>query len=367
MSDVLDYKCPSCDGAIKFDSTSQKMKCPYCGNVFDVDTIREYNERRQKIKDTGNQPQATWKEYDKNSGNGDWTKGEKINYYVCQNCGGELMTDPQTVASACPYCGSPVVLTDRVEGSLKPDFVIPFKYDKDTAKEKLKEFIKGKFLLPGSFKTENHLDSIKGIYVPFWLFDCNVDADMTFKTTRHTHWSDSKYDYVKTDYFSVWRKGKVGFDKVPVDGSSRMQDEYMEAMEPFNYTQLVNFGTEYLAGYAADKYDVDAKQCEPRADARIKTSTIAAFRDTVQGYDSCITDRCQIDLHPGEVHYALLPVWMLGSTYRGKQYMFAMNGQTGKFIGNLPVDMVKFFLLLITIFVGVSAIGILILKLMGMI
>ena len=155
--------------------------------------------------------------------------------------------------------------------------------------------------------------------------------------------SDSKYNYTKTDYFLINRAGSVDFEKVPVDGSTKMDDTYMEAIEPFDYSQMIDFDTAYLSGYLADKYDVDAEQNKPHANERIKNSVESLMKDTVQGYATVTVKNSNIYLNNGEVSYALLPVWVLNTKYKDKVYMFAMNGQTGRFVGELPISWKKFW------------------------
>ena len=243
-------------------------------------------------------------------------------------------------ASACPFCGNPIVLTGQFAGDLRPDLIIPFKLDKKAAKEKLQEHLKGKTLLPKVFRSQNHIDEIKGVYVPFWLYDSDADAQLRFTATRTRFWSDDDYDYTETSYYSVRRDGVLGFDAVPVDGSSKMADDLMESIEPFAMQDAIPFQTAYLAGYVADKYDVDAQKSIQRANERIRQSTEDAFTQTVTGYDSVKMENSSIQLHGGKAKYALFPVWVLSTSWQGNNYIFAMNGQTGKFVGNLPVDKV---------------------------
>ena len=195
-----------------------------------------------------------------------------------------------------------------------------------------------KKLLPKIFMDENHIDEIKGIYVPFWLFDTDADAHLRFRGTRIRHWSDSRYNYTETSYYSVVRGGRIGFNQVPVDGSSKMADDLMESIEPYDLGDAVDFETAYLAGYLADKYDVDSQVCIERANERIRQSTATAFASTVVGYSSLIPQGSSIRLHNGTIRYALLPVWLLNTNWNGQKYTFAMNGQTGKMVGNLPMD-----------------------------
>ena len=278
-------------------------------------------------------------QWESTAGN-EWESGETdgLRTYVCKSCGGEIVGDETTGATSCPFCGNPVVMMGQFSGALKPDYVIPFKLDKNAAKEALKKHYQGKRLLPKVFKDANHIDEIKGIYVPFWLFDADANADIRYKATRTSHWSDSDYNYTKTDYYSIWRSGSLGFSGVPVDGSSKIENDLMESIEPFDFSQAVDFQTAYLAGYLADKYDVDAEQSIVRANERIRTSTEQAFQSTVQGYVTVIPEYSGVRLFNTNAKYALYPVWILNTSWNGKQYTFAMNGQTGKLVGDLPLD-----------------------------
>ena len=332
MEVLQQFKCPCCDGAIEFDSGIQKMKCPYCDTEFELDTLKDYDEELKQ------QPQEnmTW---DTTAG-GQWQEGEAegLRGYVCQSCGGEIVADETTGATECPFCGNPVVMTGHFAGDLRPDLVIPFQVDKKAAIAALEKHYKGKVLLPKVFKDENHIKEVKGLYVPVWLFDTDADAHVRYKATRVRHWSDSNYNYTETSHYSVTRAGGIGFENVPVDGSSKMEDALMESVEPFDVSGAVDFRTAYLAGYLADKYDVDANASIARANERIKRSTEEAFADTVMGYSSVIPVSSNIRLENGRARYALYPVWILNTQWNGEKYTFIINGQTGKIAGNLPMD-----------------------------
>lgn len=153
----------------------------------------------------------------------------------------------------------------------------------------------------------------------------------------------------------VLRSGSLGFNHVPVDGSSRMNDALMESIEPYDFSQAVPFKTAYLAGFMADKYDVDAEKSVERANERVKCSTEEAFAATAAGYTTIRTESSSIQLHGGRARYALYPVWLLNTTWQGKQYTFAMNGQTGRFVGDLPMDQTAFWLWSIGLSAGCMA------------
>lgn len=349
MAVIQEYKCPCCDGAIVFDSGLQKMKCPYCDTEFEMETLAAYDDTlRGEQSDTMTWETTTAEQLE-----------EGIRAYVCNTCGGEIIGDGQTAATACPYCGNPVVMMEQFSGVLKPDLVIPFKLDKKAAIAALKNHYSGKRLLPKVFKDENHLKEIQGIYVPVWLFDAGAEADVRYKGTQVRHWSDSRYNYTQTSYFAVTRSGTLQFSQIPVDGSSKMDNTLMESIEPFDVSEAVDFQTAYLSGYLADRYDSDAESCIPRANERIKRSTEEAFASTVVGYTSLIPEHSGVKLSHGKAKYALYPVWILNTKWNGKSYTFAMNGQSGKMVGDLPMDkaVYKKWLFGITAAVAAAAYG----------
>ena len=330
MSQLIEYKCPCCGGKIEFNSNLQKMQCPYCDTVFDPETLRDYDEVLKKDAPDD----MNWS----GEPSEEWSEADGMALYVCNSCGGEIVTDPTTAATHCPYCGNPVVMTGKLAGGLKPDWVIPFKLDKKAAVEGLSKHLMGKRLLPKVFKDQNHIDEVKAMYVPFWLFDTDAEASIRYRGTKIRTWSDSSYNYTETSYYAVTREGAIGYRNVPVDGSKKLADDLMESIEPFDFSEAVDFQTAYLSGYLADRYDVSAEESVERANSRIKTTTEREFASTATGYSSLTTENSSVKFHSDKIRYALLPVWLLATSWQGQNFLFAMNGQTGKFVGNLPLD-----------------------------
>ena len=178
MADLQEYKCPCCGGAIAFDSQLQKMKCPYCDTEFEMETLKSYDSELQGDKTD----EMDWE----TSAGSEWTEGEAdgLRSYVCKSCGGEIVSDANTAATTCPFCDNPVVMMGQFSGALRPDLVIPFKLDKKAAKAGLMKHLTGKRLLPKVFRDQNHIDEIKGVYVPFWLYDTDVDAQVRYNNAR---------------------------------------------------------------------------------------------------------------------------------------------------------------------------------------
>jgi hypothetical protein len=246
--------------------------------------------------------------------------------------------DENAAAAACPYCGNNVVMKGQFSGDLRPDYVIPFKLDKKQAKEGLKNHFKGKIFLPKVFKEENHLEEIKGIYVPFWLVDVDVDADIQYSATTTRSWQDARYRYMETKHYVLDRDGSVSFTNVPKDASKEIDDTMMESIEPFDMKDAVSFQTAYLAGYFANRYDEGIQDSMERIRQRVKRSTESIFRDSASGYGSVALQSSKVNVSRTDYRYVLYPVWLLNTTWKGQHFHFAMNGQTGKFVGDLPMD-----------------------------
>jgi len=346
---IKEYKCPNCGGAVKFDSSIQRMKCPFCDAEFETVTIEEY--QKQIIV-----PASDSYGWNLGSDIKEWEESELNDLATgsCPSCGAELIGDKNTAAMVCPCCGNAQIVSRRLSGMLKPNYVIPFQLEKETAKEALKKFYQGKRLLPNFFVKDNHINNIQGIYLPYWLFDAKARAHIRYKATKVSYWSDSNYNYTKTDHYSIVRDGSIGFDKVPVDGSEKMDDAYMDAIEPFNYSGIKDFETAFLAGYAAEKYDVDAERSRGKAENRIKSSIETEFARTVTGYTSVRTESSSVNVDGGNVNYALFPVWILNTKYKKENFQFFVNGQSGQLAGKLPCDPGKIwkYRLLITGIVG---------------
>lgn len=332
MASIQEYKCPACGGALEFSSELQKMKCPYCDSEYDMDVLKALDADLADM----DHDDLSWQTPDTAEWSGEAAEG--MHSYVCESCGGEIIGDDSLAATACPFCGNPVVLMHQFAGQLLPDCIIPFKLNKENAMEAYRNHIKGRSLLPKLFARQNHIDEIKGVYVPFWLYDADVDASLLYRATRVRTWNDSSYNYTETSYYSIKRSGSIAFDNIPVDGSTKIADDITESIEPFDLNEAVDFQTAYLSGYLADKYDVSSDDSIARANERITASTIDCFAKTVTGYSTVTNQGKSIRLANGKSKYALMPVWLLNTTYKGKKYTFAMNGQTGKLVGDLPVD-----------------------------
>lgn len=329
---VLDYKCPNCSAGLKFDSKTQKMACEYCGKTYSLDELEQIAQQSEDIKeDTSGKH---WEGFEPEQ----WQSEDNMAVWSCPSCGAEIVAEKTTGAAVCPYCDTPLVMPDQFKDMYRPDYVIPFQKSKKEAMEALKKHYEGKPLLPKVFKNENHLEKIKAVYVPFWMFDLDTAGRFRYEATRMRVWEDDDYTYTETNYYNVVRAGKLDFSRIPVDGSKAIDNTMMEAIEPYDYKDIKPFDLSYLSGYMADKYDQEPDELTDRVYERMEESVRESFRSTVRNYATVDTKQEKIWItKKGDVKYGLFPVWFLNTKWKGKNYSFAMNGQTGRLIGDLPI------------------------------
>ncbi len=336
---ITNYQCPACSGPLHFDPVTGKLVCDYCSSSYTVAEI----EALYASKDEAAAQAAQTAQAQSQPEGSHWSEAEAagLKVYNCPSCGAELIYDQTTAATSCPYCGNPTIVPGELSGALRPDWVIPFRLTKEQAVSALKAHYRKKPLLPKLFSEQNHLEEIKGVYAPFWLYDGDTQGSATFHATKVRHWSTRRYEVTETSHFQCTRSGALSFQHIPVDGSTKMPDEHMDAIEPYDYHDLQPFSTAYLPGYIADKYDVDAQTAEERARKRAEGSTVGAMEATVTGYTSVTKESASIQYHRSALHYALLPVWLLSTQWNGQNYLFSVNGQTGKLVGDLPISKPK--------------------------
>ncbi len=339
MADTsVSFKCPNCSAPLAYAPGADHVTCEYCGTELSIADLEAFYVAKEE--NAAKAEEARQKKWDTDGAGKEWSEDEAkiLRAFTCSSCGAEIVCDENTIATECCYCGNPTMIAQRYDGALRPDYVIPFQKTKKDAQEAFKNFYKGKLLLPSNFVGQNRVDAIQGMYVPFWLFDSKVTAVASYKAKNVNTFVVGKNQITEERVYRCDREGEMKFNRVPMDGSKKMDDTWMESIGPFDYSTMVPFTTAYLAGYLADKYDVPAEEMAPRADELVTNTALAQMDDTVTGYTSCNREDGFVSKDENTVSYALAPVWILSTTYNGTPYTFIMNAQSGKFVGSLPVD-----------------------------
>ena len=313
---IIHYQCPNCSGNMSYDATNGMLTCPSC--QFE-EAIEQHPEELIST------------EFEE-------TDGKEYN---CTNCSAVLITDADTVATNCSFCGSNIVLADRISGTLAPAKVIPFTISKEEAIEAFKKWCRNGLLTPKGFASEERLQSIVGIYVPFWLYDFKSDIHVRAKGNIVRTYTSGDYIITEKKVYDVERDLHLRYLKIPADASTKMNDELMDKLEPYVYGEMQDFNSAYLAGFIAEKYNLTDEELKPRVLNKIAPYIDENIKRSLNGYSTYSIKRKDIDTKTVKTYYTLLPVWMITEDYENEEFMFAMNGQTGKVVGKPPLSKKK--------------------------
>lgn len=332
MASVEEYKCLSCKAGLEFDPPSQHWKCKYC--------FSEYT-KEQLDAAYGSKTEAPDEEQ------------PELDSYRCTSCGAELLADETTSATFCLYCKNPTVIKTRFAGRFKPKNLIPFRLTQQQAKELYTKWIKKRLFAPDSFKNKEEIDKITGIYAPFWLFDCKAQGMINGEGTTVSSWTVGDYRYTQTKYYRVFRAGQTEYERIPVDGSKKLDDTLMQKIEPYNYADLTDFSMQYMSGFMAERYDVDSDAAHAIMQRRAEQYLEQSLKATATGYASYSVKERQVNLSDTVANYSMLPIYLLMNKFKGKEHAFVVNGQTGKVVGQTPISHVKQLLFGCALFAGV--------------
>ena len=320
---IAEQKCPNCGGALIFDPAMGKLRCEFCDSIFDVPQAAP---KPQPRVDTRQRDAAL-------------AQMQPLPVYVCRSCGAEVVTPAQTTGSlTCPYCSNNIVLTQQFSGTLQPDGIVPFSIMPNKLSESVQNYYKWKKFLPKGFFSQNSIGPVTGVYVPFWVFDCDVAGNLTFKGEQ-TGKTYREGDYECTEYktFHLFRNVRMSFQNLSLDASKRMENDLMDSIQPYDMSRLVPFDIRYLAGFVADRFDESSQESRQRSDARmLKTAQSVAMSRATAGYSGVTIVSNDLKINMRQAKYVLLPVYLLNLKYNNQEYHFAVNGQTGKVEGKLP-------------------------------
>lgn len=339
---VLDNKCPTCGAPLFYNPEVKKWKCNYCENEYSLEDLEKYNNASSLEANTDNVNEDLSNiDKEKEKDNYELKQSENYVLYNCPDCGAEIITDDQTVATFCVYCGNTAIMKNKLVGKFAPDLIIPFKEKKELATEKFVGLRKGRIFMPNGFNSKDNIEKIRGIYIPFFLYDMNISGTINYSGEKITSWTTGNTSYTKTDFYNITRGGEMAFVKVPRDSSTRFQDDIMDSIAPFNYEELEAYNHAYLSGFLAEKYDDDEVKMEEDVKKRAINTAKSEILNYGKTYSGVAIIKSDLVCNNLVRKYALLPVWMVNVKYNDKMYTFAMNGQTGKFIGDVPIDKKK--------------------------
>lgn len=349
---VVTYKCPNCDGGLIFDPQSQKFTCEYCLSSFTEEELVKAGKASQTDQPVPEhiEPELAAEDAEPQPATGD------MMLYTCPSCGAEIVADETTAATFCYYCHNPVVLTGRLEGKFKPDKVVPFVINKEQAVDGFLNWVGKKKFVPRAFFSKKQIEKISGVYFPYWIADCEFDANLSAHAMKVKTWRTGDIQYTQTEHFQAKRTGSVEFEGVPKRALRKNVEDWIEHIHPFMLHEAKDFNEAYLLGFQAEKRNIEREEIEQSVIREAEQNAKDMFKGTVEGYTTVNTEHLSAELRDVKWYYTLLPVWIVTYRNRGdKVYYYAMNGQTGNVSGELPVDNKKLSLLFtcITLVTGI--------------
>ena len=314
------FKCKNCGGNTVYSPERGRMYCPHC----------ESTDSEEKIGDDS--------------------------LVQCTNCGAPLQLTEYTSACRCEHCGMYLIFDERVSEPYEPRMILPFHVGREMAVKQLEKEFSNRLFAPSDFMSAKSLEKMEGIYVPFWLYDYDVDYDFAGEGTRVRTWRSGDMEYTETSYYEVVRKMDADFERVPVDASYVMADGIMDLMEPYNYQELADFAPKYMSGFLSERYNQQADELAARAESKVKDASENLMQGSLSGYTSIHAYHRNLKLQKKNDCYALMPVWQYAYRYRDQTYLYHVNGQTGKVVGATPVSKAKVVAYGVSVFAAVTMI-----------
>lgn len=334
---AISFKCPNCGGDLQFDPATQKYKCEYCVSAFTQEELEQANPQAKES--------APIREERTEAG---------ADLYSCPSCGAQIVTDSATAATFCYYCHNPVVLQGRLSGEYEPDLVIPFAVDKKTAVSSFLEYVRRKKYVPKDFFCEEQIEKISGVYFPYWLYSCGLDGEWEGTGDQVSSFRSGNKILTKTKVFEIWRRASFNVQNLSRGALNREERQLVEAVQPYQLEGAKEFSMGYLSGFQAEKRDMEKNDVQSGFREEAGRYASQMMHAQLNGYAATRAVRENLEVREESWKYLMLPVWAL--TYRGrdgKVYYYAMNGQTKKVCGVLPLDKGRLTALFFGIFIPV--------------
>ena len=341
MKSSENKKCKQCGGNLVFDPSGQDLMCEKCLLHYDFDKSKDYEKH----------------DYQK-----DLDKVSEIQNFKCPTCGAMIETVSLNISSICPYCSSSLLGDqDKIVG-LKPDFVIPFEFDKQKAAENFKKGIKKKWFLPNNFKKTPPMEKIEGIYFPSFSFDENTSSvyDGVLEKDETVTVGDRTTTVTHTKHISG--KKDLCHTNILIESTNKLNQYELTNILPYISSNRYEFDSNFILGYSVEYYTDKLSDCKVRADSTIdsiiRTNILSSYNYDRVRYLNISTKRSD-----ERFAYGILPAYKFSYNYNKKNYVTFMNGQTGKVGSGLPKSKIKITLFVLMILAIITGIVILFSKL----
>ncbi|MBR1740959.1 MAG: hypothetical protein IJ733_03630 [Lachnospiraceae bacterium] len=321
----MKFTCSDCGVEMKFDETKGSLRCPSCQRSEQIEGYEKDFVKFRHVKQL------------------DEFGDEEARLYVCRSCGMQLMTNNRTALSTCYFCGGAMTIGERLSGDLMPTRIIPFSVTERQAKKAFSRwFLKVKFA-PREFRKKKKECSCHAIYLPVWQFQFRGQGEAKLHATRSKEGVDEEDQekIIETDHFDLYRRFDLGFDHIPMCASGKIEGRFLEALEPYDFSALKKFDLYTDFETAAERYGCKDDKLEKGAEKKVREAIDEYLLRTVSGYEETKVIEREYQVGKAGTEYIWLPVWFVSIEPADNEYLFVMNGQTGKVASYPPYAPVK--------------------------
>ncbi|MDL2253135.1 transposase [Ruminococcaceae bacterium OttesenSCG-928-I18] len=325
------FRCPNCGGTMKWSIPRQVFECVSCRTPGEVQTASDavfehpFEGYFQRVESEIAFPEQS--------------------FVVCQNCGAEVVFGETQTAAVCPMCSSSQVNLQKQVAGVPPDGIIPFKVDKPQAQENFKKWVKTRWFAPNKLKEAYQQGKLDGVYLPFWTFDADAEASYTGQGGKYVTRTDSEgKTYTETVWTPVSGHISASYDDIQVCAAQERAQQVIDSVLPYNTSVGSNpYAGAYLSGFEAERYAFGADQGVELAKQTMERDLHNKAEWDIQGmgYDTANVFTLNAQYHNIRYKHMLLPAWLSAFAFGGKQYLYVINGETGKVGGQRPYSIPK--------------------------
>lgn len=345
------FPCEGCGSDLQFEIGQQRLKCPYCGFVKDLEfnpdtTVAEQDVRAMLGRLAELRQQGVRDE-------------QQTSEVRCESCGGQVVFTGALTSTECPYCASPIQRENihTSEQRVPVDGVLPFLVDHPRAAQQLREWVQSLWFAPNEFKKKGVTGKFQGVYQPYWTFDFETFTRYDGQRGDHYYVTVGTGKDQRQERRTRWSYASGAFhrffDDIMCFASTGLPTWITQALEPWPLDQCKPFNQQFLAGFLARTYDIPLDAGMQEARRRAEAALAADVRRRIGGDEQRI-DHQRTQYNAMTYKHLLLPLWLLAYRYQGKIYRVAINGGTGEVQGERPYSVWK---ILFAVFLGILVAG----------
>lgn len=340
------FHCPSCGAEATWNAGKQALICGFCGteSPAQLDTTPggddDIVEHDLVAALRGQDGERGW-------------QADRVEVR-CQSCQAISVFDPARVGQRCDFCGSSsLVPYEEVKDAFRPESLLAFKLSENQVRDTVRQWYGSRWFAPNALGTKAMTDQLKGIYIPYWTFDAQSEADWSAESGYHynvtEYYTDSNGNRQSRQVqYTRWEPsaGHVShfFDDELVCASKGVDRRLLSEVEEFPTKELVPYQSGFLAGWVVERYQIDLMAAAQKSREGMEGKLNGLCASQIPG-DTYRDLRINADWSGQTFKHILTPIWLLSYDYHGEVYQVVVNGYTGAISGRYPKSWIKILLL----------------------